>query len=101
MDQDPLPRLDVSLVAQTLQRSEARDGDGCRLLERQTTRLGRQIVLGSRRVLSETATPAAEDVIAGFESRDVLSDRLDVTGQVRAPNAAVGHAHEPGDDVRQ
>ena len=39
VDQDLLPRLNLSLVAKTLQRGDRRDRDRCRLLERQVGRL--------------------------------------------------------------
>ena len=87
INQDPLPSLDLSLVAQTLQGSAARNGKGRGLLKRQIARLRRQAVLRRRRVFGKAAEPHAEHLIARLESRHVLADGLDVPGHVRSANA--------------
>src|SRR5438128_1016895 len=84
VDEDPLPRLQLALVTQTLQRGRPGDADGRGLGERKLRRLRQQAVLPSRRVLREGASCDAKDLVARSQSRYVLSDRLDVPGDVHA-----------------
>jgi hypothetical protein len=59
-DQDLVPRLDQSVIAQTLQRRQRGHGYGRRLLEREVGRLQLQEVIRSGYVLGEGAKPVPE-----------------------------------------
>src|ERR1700733_3658878 len=59
VDQDLLPRPNLSLVAKTLQCSECRHTCGSRLLERQVIRFGGQCRFGRTHILREGPTALA------------------------------------------
>ena len=85
IDQDLLPRLNLSLVAETLQRRDCGDPHGSRLLERQVGRLQRHCsILSNQHVLRERTGPPAENLITWFEPIDVPADRFDRTCKVDA-----------------
>src|SRR6266571_4486922 len=63
VDQDLLPRLELSLVAQTLERGERRRRHGRRLFERQVSRLQCDGASASAGVLRECAALRAEHLV--------------------------------------
>src|SRR5690349_15104279 len=67
INQDLLPRLNVSLVPETLQCGECRDRRGRRLLKRQVCRFDGQSRLGSARVLGEGPFAHTEHFVAWLE----------------------------------
>jgi hypothetical protein len=99
-DQHRLPRLDLSLVAKTLESRARRDGNRRRLLEGKGCRLERNLVGTSARVLSEGTVAGAEDLITRLKRRYILADRLDASGDI-APNAGLGFAQPEAHDSHQ
>src|SRR5271165_4733442 len=69
VNQDPLSRLNVSLVAKTLQRGECRHAYRSRLLKCHIIWLHGQCRLGSARIFGEGPTARAEHLVAWFELR--------------------------------
>src|SRR5437016_11624452 len=101
VDQDLLSGVNVSLVAQSLQRGDGRDRHRSRLLESHTGRFQRDgASLPDGDVLGERPISSAEYLVARLETRDALADRLDRSGKVDAEawvvrvSEAVVHAHE-------
>src|SRR2546426_5295997 len=84
IDEDALPRSDLSFVAKSLEGGEPRHGYRRGLLERKVGRLRRELVLGSAHVLGEGAAALAEYFIASTKLRHVLADRLNVSCHVDA-----------------
>ena len=101
IDHDPLPRLDLRRVAQTLERRTARHRNGRGLLERQRVWLQGEAGFGGRRILGERPAGDAEHLIAGPESRDLPAAGFDDSGHVPASDARRGSAEKPADDVGQ
>ncbi len=90
-DQNPLPRLDLPVVAQALQGGQAGDGDRRRLLEGEVRGPVRELLLPSERILGEGALADAEHLVAGLEAGHVLADRLHDPGEVHAGYGGLGH----------
>src|SRR5438552_6378164 len=67
VDQDLLPRLNLSLVAKTLQRGDSRQGYSSGLLKRRVIRFHDQCRLGSIRILGKGPAAQAEDRVAWLE----------------------------------
>src|SRR2546426_4301825 len=84
IDQDLLPRLNLSLVAKSLQGGECRYRDRSRLLKRYVLRLAGQCCLGSTSILGKGAWARAEHLVTRFEPRYVPADRFDLAGHVAA-----------------
>src|SRR3954471_19094510 len=76
-DQYLLPGLDLSVVANRLQRGERGDGDRSRLGERQLRRLGRELVRSRACVLGERRLADAEHGVARYERSHARPNRLD------------------------
>src|SRR6516165_10858665 len=74
VDQYPLPRLQVRLVAHGLQRGEAGDGDGGSLLEGQPGGLGREVFRLAVHVLGQRPAAMAEDLLTRLELGDAPAD---------------------------
>jgi hypothetical protein len=70
----------LALVAQSLEGSGRRDGDGRRLIECEVCRLGRQLVFACAGVLGEGAFAGTNHLIARPEPGHSLADRLDPSG---------------------
>src|SRR5438552_9313596 len=79
VDQDLLPRLNLSLVAKTLQGGECCYGYSSRLLKRCVIRLHDQFGLGSTGILRKGPTAPAEHRVARLEMRYVATDCFYVT----------------------
>src|SRR5687768_4530223 len=78
VDQDPLPRLDLPLIAQTLQGGQPRDRDGCCLLKRNTAWFRRDAaLLADCHVLGERPASSAVYLVTWFKQLDVRPDPLD------------------------
>lgn len=102
-------RLDLSVVAESLQGRDGRDRNGGGVLERHVGRLRHEVVLSRERVLGEGAIAPAEHLIAGLEPRHVRADCLDVPCDIpprdellRFVQPGAGDANEvrlAGDDV--
>src|SRR5271157_1509862 len=99
VDQDLLPRLNVSLVAKALQRRECRHRYGSCLLKRHVIRLQDQYRLRSTHILSKGPLPMdpdfytrsmrvadtrAEHLVAWFELRCVPAHCLNHAGHINA-----------------
>ena len=103
-DQHLLPRQHPALVAQTLERRDARDRHRRRLLEGEVGRFGRQAtgrhghVLGERAVAAGLATV---DLVARPELPHVLADRLDAPRDVVARYARPGRAQPQSHEAHQ
>ncbi len=76
VDQDPLPRLDLSMVTEGLQCRERRNGYGSGLLERHVRGLLDQSSLGSSHILGEGPGPPAEYIVPWLELRYVFAHRF-------------------------
>ena len=78
VDQDLLSRLDLALVAQTLQGGDRRDGNGGRLLKGDVGRFQRDgAIRANTHILGEGAVPPAEYLVARLELRHVPADCFD------------------------
>src|SRR5580698_1181997 len=85
IDQDLLAGSKASGIAQTLQRRDARDGNGSGLLEAHGDRLDRDRPgLPHGDVLTEGAVCAAEYLITRLEALHILTDGFDGAGEVDA-----------------
>src|SRR5262249_27280596 len=84
VNQDLLARLNVSLVAKTLQCGECRHRYGSRLLKRHVIWLDAQCRLGSARILSKGPTARAEHFIAWFELRYTPANCFHLAGHIDA-----------------
>src|SRR5713226_5030429 len=82
VDQDLLARLNLPLVAKTLQGGESRHGYGSRLLKRHVIRLHDQCRLGSTGILGKGPTAPAEHRVARLELRYVPADRVNLAGHI-------------------
>src|SRR5574337_415296 len=80
VNQDLLPRLNLSLVAKTLQCRECRHRHGSRFLKRHVIWLHGQVRLGSTRILGKRPTARSEHLVAWFELRYVPANRFDLAG---------------------
>src|SRR5438270_12166926 len=76
VDQNLLSRLNVSLVAKTLQRGKSGHCDRGRLLEGDVIRLRHQCSLRSTDILRYRSISRAENFIAWFELGDIFPHRL-------------------------
>src|ERR1700726_3712379 len=77
IDQNLLPRLNLSFVAHTLQRRNPRDVDGSCLFKTDAGRLQCDCSHGPPAdILGKGPTSTAEHVIAWFELSDILTDRF-------------------------
>jgi hypothetical protein len=89
-DQDLVPGLDASVVAQTLQGGQRGQGYGRRLVEREVGRFQLQEILRDGDTLSEGAEAAqeraSEHLVTGAKRRDVLADRFDLPGGIATRN---------------
>src|SRR5205823_2350263 len=97
VDQDPLPRFQLRLVAQALQGRVARSRHGRGLLERHVARFRGQSGLAARRIFREAAATLAEHFIAGLETRHVLADGLDRSCDVCPADGVFGR-RSPSDN---
>jgi hypothetical protein len=103
VDQDLLPCVNSSLIAQRLKRGDCSDGNRGRLFEGRVGGLEHYVsILADGDVFREGARPQAEYFIAGFELRDALPDCFDGAGKVdphalvlRRPDAGVA-PHQVG-----
>jgi len=99
VNQDLVAGLNLSLVAQTLQRGECRNRHSCRLLKRHPIRLQDQCLLWRTRVLGKStvamspdsgprilrvAETQAEHLLAWFEPGYVPAHRFNLAGHVPA-----------------
>ena len=93
----------MSFVAKSLQCGERSDACAGRLLEGHDLRLGGQPRFRSAGELGKRAAAAAEDFVAGFESRHVPADRFDLAGHIRAEpgDLWMGQPGGQADEVRQ
>src|SRR4051794_30640653 len=83
-DQDLLPGLDPSVVANRLEGGKCGDGNRSRLLERQLRWLVRELVRSGACVLRERRLANAEHGVARRESGHAGADRLDRPREVAA-----------------
>jgi hypothetical protein len=84
VDQDLLPRLNLSFVAKTLQGGESRQGYRSRLLKRRVIRLHDQCLLGSTCILGKGPAVQAEDRVARLELRYIPADGFDLARHITA-----------------
>src|SRR5258706_16309905 len=82
VDQDLLPRLNLSLVAKTLQGGDSRQGYRSGLLKRRVIRFQDQCRLGSICILGKGPAAQAEDRVARLELRYVTADRFDLARHI-------------------
>jgi hypothetical protein len=102
-DQDLLPWLDPSVIAQTLQRGQRGQRYGRRLLERQVGRLQFHERFRDACVLGKaTRRDVGVHLVTRPKPRHLLADRLDLPGHV-APETTVLRYAQPdrSHDVRQ
>ena len=102
IDQNLLPRLELSLVAQTLERGERRRRHGRRLFERQVSRLQCDGASASAGVLRECAALPAEHLVTRLKLAHVATDRFDRPREVAAeePGLRLAQAHLCAPDVQ-
>src|SRR5215467_393396 len=84
INQDLLPRLNVSLVPKTLQCGESRDRHGSRLLKRQVCRFDGQSRLGSTNVLGEGPFTYTEHLVAWLELHYAPANCFHLAGHINA-----------------
>src|ERR1700721_1654011 len=90
IDQDLLPRLNLSLVAKTLQSGECRNRYTSRLLKRHVVRFHDQRRfhdsrrLASTRILGKCPTACAKHRVAWFDLRYVSANRFNLASHVNA-----------------
>src|SRR5882672_1046857 len=84
VNQDLVARLNLSLVAQALQRCQSRDIYRSGLLERDAVGFRDDTFLARGRILRESSTASAEHLVAGFELLDVPANRFNLTGHINA-----------------
>src|SRR6266404_6823418 len=82
VNQDLLPRLNLSLVAKALQGGESGQGYRSRLLERRVDRFHDQCRLGGICILGKGPAAQAEDRVARLELRYVTADRFDLARHI-------------------
>src|SRR5712691_10877114 len=82
VDQDLLPRPNLSLVAKTLQCRKCRHRYRSRLLKRHVIGLHDQCGFASARILGKGSAAHAEHLVAWFEMRHVPADRFDLAGHI-------------------
>src|SRR5882724_309970 len=96
INQDLLARLNLCLVAQTLQGSESGHRRRSRLLKRDVVRLHRQCGLACAHILGKGPIARSEYRVARFELRNVPADSFDLPRHITAgfrdlPFAYGGH----------
>src|SRR5947207_1476121 len=93
VDQDLLPRLDLSFIAQSLQRRDTRDVDrGC-LLKRDVRRLERDGSICARtNIFGKGPVSATEYLITRFELGDVFANCFNRSGKINAESNVLGLA---------
>src|SRR5882724_12579276 len=104
VNQDLLPRLNLSLVAKGLQSRDASYVNGRRLLKRHVGRFQRDCPLGAPTyILGERPASATEDVIAWFELGHILTDGFNCPRKIDTKlyvlwfaQADPHHAHDVG-----
>src|SRR5258708_29207718 len=79
MNQDLLPRLNLSCIAKTLQGRDCRYRDGCGLLEREIGRFQHQRIFTSTDVLGKTAPHVPEYLITWLKLLAVFAHRFNPT----------------------
>src|SRR6266853_6869954 len=84
VNQNLLPRLNLSLVAKTLQGGERRDRHRSRLLKRHVVRLHDECGLGRACILGQGAAARAEHFVTWFELRNVRAHRFNHAGHIAA-----------------
>ena len=101
-DQDLLSRLDIPVIAQSLEGSKRRHADRRGLLECEIGRFQRQPLLGGGRILGEGALAPTEDLLTRLELGHALADRLDRPCDIRSRNTVLcsGQAEHRAHDVR-
>src|SRR5689334_5898639 len=97
IDEDPLARANVSVVAEQLECGRRRYADGRRLLEGERGRLLEQLLRGCRRVLRERARAPAEDLVPRAEILDIPSDSFHDPRDVGSRNRALRTAQTGGE----
>src|SRR5439155_14351538 len=102
VNQDLPPRLNLSFVAKTLQRSDARYVDRSCLFKSDVSRFQCDCPLSAPTyILGEGPAFATEDIIAWFELRNILTDRFNCSGKINAQSRvlwfAQAHSHHAHD----
>jgi hypothetical protein len=100
VDQHPLPRLNASAVAKTLQCCECRDTYGSRLLERNVVGFQRYRRFGRANILREGSTARTEHVVARFELRYVPANGFNLASHVNAQASVLWFA-KPGQYAKE
>jgi hypothetical protein len=101
VDQDLLPRLNLPLVTEALQRGVGRYRYGSRLLKGHVTRLENQRGFGSAHILGEGATARAEHGVARLELGYVPAHRFHLAGHIKARpcDLRLGESEQHANDV--
>ena len=107
VDQHPLPRPHLALIANGGQGGQRGIADRGGLLEREVGRLRKEVVLGGARVFGERALAPAEHIIASTKLLDVPADRLNLPGHIESRYLAPRleqpdrRAHGVGDPLQE
>ncbi len=97
IDQDLLAGLNLSFVAKTLQSGDSRYGNRSRLLEGYVRGFERDRAIGQdAHILGQGSVFPTEHLIARFELRHILADRLDPPCEVLAPDVSLRCAEPEG-----
>src|SRR6267143_4430769 len=104
VDQDLLPRLDLSFVANSLQGGDARDVDRSRLLKCDVCWLDRDSSIRARTdILGKGSTSPAKHLVAWFELRHILANRFNRPCKINAQSCVLRfsqsnphHTHDLG-----
>src|SRR6266581_8933850 len=102
INQNLLPWLNLSLIAETLQCSDCRNRDGRSLLKRYIGRFQRQSIFSGTRVLGKGSIARAEHLVVRFELRYIFANRFNppryVSANFRAFWFQKPSAHESGNE---
>src|ERR1035437_3713699 len=96
VDQDLLPRLNLSFVAKTLQGCESRQGNRSRLFKRRVIRFHGQYRLGSTYILGKGPAAQAEDRVTRLELRYIPANRFDLARHMTAGPIDLSFAQQIG-----
>jgi hypothetical protein len=102
-NQDPLPCLYPSSIAETLKGGECRDGYGCSLLKRDAGRFRQESVPSTTHEFGEGALAQAEYFITWLKLRDVPAGRLDMPRNIDSQDTGPGfeEAASHAQEIRQ
>jgi len=101
MNQHLLSDLDLSCIAQTLQRGECRYRDGRCCLKREIGRFHHHGIFTSTHIFGKSAQPPPKDFIPWLKLRDGAADRFHPPGDVNSESLVFWFEKPASDDAGQ